>query len=188
MTLYQPLTKQQTEQLKSFLKSDSVDEGCLDFTAAHGFLTGMAAGPESLVECNWMEFLFDGQPDYASEQEKLTIEALLEQQANLIQRSLYLGEELEIPCQLTASAPGETNDLSDWCFGFIEAIAIDEDSWFPNDEMTEAVAELILPMSLLSDQFDDPELEHLTSNKGERQKLANSLVDNIQNLYLLFRE
>jgi len=135
-----------------------------------------------------MQFLFDGEPKYQSSEQQQTIEAIIQQQAQLIQRSLYLGEELLMPCALSAPAPGERNPLSDWCFGFIEAIAIDEDSWFSNPEFTDGIAELILPAGLLSEQFDDPELEHLSSDQNARQEMANNLIENIQNLYLHFRE
>ena len=188
MTIIQPLTSEQIDQLTEFLESDFVEEGCLDYIAMHGFLTGIATGPESLLSSNWMDFLFDGTPHYESEEQQQKIESLLNQQALIIQRSLYLGDALEIPCSLTAPENNSTNELTDWCFGFIEAIAVDEEAWFAGDEISEAVAELILPAGLLSGQFDDPELEHLVSNQQNRQELVDSLTDNIQNLYLVFRE
>jgi hypothetical protein len=40
----------------------------------------------------------------------------------------------------------------------------------------------------LSGQFDDPDLEHLIANDDQRQELVDSLIENIQNLYLVFRE
>jgi uncharacterized protein len=188
MTINQPLTAEQIEQLTEFLESDFVEQGCLDYIAMHGFLTGLATGPESLLDRDWMEFLFDGTPEYQSEQQQLAIESLLNQQALIIQRSLYLGDSLDLPCALTTSENNTTNDLTDWCFGFIEAIAVDEDAWFDGEELSEAVAELILPAGLLSGQFDDPELEHLIADEAQRQDLVDSLVENIQNLYLVFRE
>jgi len=188
MTIFQPLSQQQQQQVTEFLDSEQVTEGCLDFIAMHGFLTGIATGPESLIECDWLSFLFNEQPKYESEQQQSEIEAIINQQASIIKRTLYLGEDFNIPCPLTAASPGEINKLSDWCFGFIEAIGVDEDSWFADEELIDAIAELILPAGILSDQFVDPELEHLSGDKKARQQLANQLIDNIQNLYLLFRE
>jgi uncharacterized protein len=188
MTIIQPLTTEQIDQLTEFLESDFVEQGCLDYIAMHGFLTGLATGPESLLDSDWMEFLFDGTPDYQSEEQQLTIESLLNQQALIIQRSLYLGDSIDLPCALTTSEDNTANDLTDWCFGFIEAIAVDEDAWFNGEELSEAVAELILPAGLLSGQFDDPDLEHLIANEEQRQELVDSLIENIQNLYLVFRE
>ena len=188
MTIYQPLTKQQTLQITQFLDSDKVAEGSLDFIAMHGYLTGIAAGPESLTESDWLTFLFDGKPDYQSEDQQFEIEEIVKQQASLIQRALYLGEDIDFPCPLTASSPETTNQLSDWCFGFIEAIGIDEDAWFSEPNLVEAVAELILPAGILSDQFVEPELQHLNEDIQARQEMADSLVENIQNLYILYRE
>lgn len=192
MTIYQPLTKQQTLQITQFLESDRVVEGSLDFIAMHGYLTGIATGPESLLykelDSDWLTFLFDGEPDYQSKSQQLDIEEIIKQQLGLIQRNLYLGEDLDFPCPLIASSPGSTNSLSDWCFGFIEAIGIDEDAWFSEPDLVEAVAELILPAGILSDQFVEPELQHLNEDKQARQEMADSLIENIQNLYLLYRE
>jgi len=188
MTITQALSTEQIKQLTEFLESDCVEQGCLDYIAMHGFLTGLATGPESLLDNDWLEFLFDGTPQYQSKAQQQNIEALLKQQSLIIQRSLYLGDALELPCSLTAASVNSTNDLTDWCFGFIEAIAVDEDAWFDGEELTEAVAELILPAGLLSGQFDDPELEHLIANQDDRQELVDSLIENIQNLYLVFRE
>ena len=91
---------------------------------------------------------------------------------------LYLGDEIDLPCPLTAAQPEKSNALSDWCFGFIEAVAIEEDAWFANPEMTEAVAELILPAGILSGQFDEPELEHLIFDQQARQEMADRLLEN----------
>lgn len=188
MTIYQPITQQQKQQISDFLDSDQVSEGCLDFTAMHGFLTGIATGPESLMETDWLAFLFNDEPEYQSKAQQSKIEAIIHQQAMVIQRALYLGDDLDLPCPLIAAPPGETNQLSDWCFGFIEAMGIDEESWFANPELVDAVAELILPAGILSDQFIDPELEHLSTDVETRQLMADNLIENIQNLYLLFRE
>jgi len=188
MTIYQPLSEQQKQLVSEFLDSDQVSEGCLDFVAMHGFLTGIATGPESLMESDWLAFLFNDRPDYHSKAQQTEIEAIIKQQAMVIQRAIYLGDELELPCPLTAASLGKTNQLSDWCFGFVEAIGIDEDSWFADPESVDAVAELILPAGILSDQFVDPELEHLSTDAETRQQMADNLIENIQDLYLLFRE
>jgi len=183
-----PLSDDQIFTLEDFFQSDAVSEGCFDFIALHGFLTGLATGDESLVEENWLSFIFDGEPDYQDQEQQQEIEKLIHQQAKFIQRNLYLGEDFEIPCEIFASTFDETNDLTDWCFGFLEAIALNEELWFADKKRSETVAELILPMGILSEQFIEPELEHLYANQKERQQLADSIISNIQNLYLLFRE
>ena len=188
MTITQPLNTQQIDLIVDFLESEQVAEGCLDFIAMHGFLTGLATGPEGLLTQDWKHYLFDGEPEYQSAEQREEIEAIINQQALLIQRALYLGETLELPCDLTVSTEGEANQLTDWCFGFIEALGIDENLWFSDEELTESIAELILPAGILSEQFSDPELEHLFNDNDARQEMANSLIENIQNLYLLYRE
>ena len=66
MTIYQPLSPQQIQQITQFLESDQVSDGCLDFIAMHGFLTGIATGPESLTDTSWYEFIFDDTPEFVS--------------------------------------------------------------------------------------------------------------------------
>jgi len=188
MNIINPLSQQQKQMLNDFLVSESVSTGCLDYNAMHGLLTGVAAGPETLCNKDWMAYLFDSKPSYQSTAQQDEIEALINQLALFIQRNLYLNEDLAIPVSLTAAKSGEDNQLTDWCFGFLEAINLDEDSWFDDESISDSVAELILPIGILSNQMLDPELEHLASNNKIRQQMAGSIIENIQNLYLLFRE
>ncbi len=188
MSISQPLSAAKIKVLEEFFHSDSVNEGCFDYLALHGFLTGLAAGHEALLDEDWMSFIFDGQAEYQNKNQQQEIESTIHQLATYIQRSLYLGEDLELPCSLEAAEDNETNELTDWCFGFIEAIALNEDAWFSDDTKSDSIAELILPMGLLSEQFADPDLEHLMNDEDARQELADSIIENIQNLFLLFRE
>jgi len=95
---------------------------------------------------------------------------------------------LQLPCPLTAATSDNNNALTDWCFGFLEAIGLDEECWFSDDSLAESVAECILPLGILSNQIVAPELEHIISDNKKRQQMANNLTENVQNLYLLFRE
>ena len=188
MSIFSPLSPIQELRLREFLSSTHVSDGCLDYVALHGFLTGIATGPESLIETDWLKFIFDTNPNYHSKSQQLEIEELINQLSMFLRRSLYLGEDILLPCALSPSIPGESNELTDWCFGFIESIAVDEDTWFSNSDITESISELILPVGVLSGQFIDPEISHLTDDPNTRNKMAEDLVENIQNLYLLFRE
>ncbi len=188
MTIYKPLTEQQEQYLTHFLESDAVSDACLDFIAMHGFLTGTATGPEPLKDHHWLPFIFDTRPQFQSEKQHSEIEAIIKQLFMFIQRSLYLDEELHLPCASTVADVGYTNSLTDWCFGFMEAIGINEDNWFCDPSLTESIAELILPIGILSNQIADPALEHIILNNKKRQQMANNLTENVQNLYLLFRE
>ena len=188
MNIINPLSEQQKQLLTDFLESDSVSNGCLDYNAMHGLLTGVAAGPESLNEKDWMSFLFDSQPQYQSAAQQDEIETIINQLASFIQRNLYLNDDIAIPIPLSAAKSGDTNPLTDWCFGFLEAVNLDEDSWFGDLSISDSIAELILPMGILSNQMLEPELDHLTSNNSIRQQMAGNIVENVQNLYLLYRE
>ena len=100
MNIINPLSEQQKQLLADFLESDSVSNGCLDYNAMHGLLTGVAAGPESLNEKDWMSFLFDSQPQYQSAEQQDEIETIIYQLASFIQRNLYLNDDIAIPIPL----------------------------------------------------------------------------------------
>lgn len=188
MNIINPLSENQIKLLTDFLESDSVSNGCLDYNAVHGLLTGVAAGPESLNEKDWMSFLFDSKPQYQSAEQQEEIEAIINQLASFIQRNLYLNDDIALPIPLSAAKSGHTNSLTDWCYGFLEAVNLDEDSWFSDNSISDSIAELILPMGILSNQMLEPEIEHLTTNNNIRQQMAGNIIENVQNLYLLYRE
>ena len=180
-------TDKQQQLLKRFLSSEKVPEGCLDYIAAHGFLTGIVCGPEPLIESRFIEVLFDGEPDFA-DGESAKIHEAIESLMEKIEFQLYTGETLDFPMSIKLPEKNQTNETMDWCFGFMEAVALDEDLWFPDETMEEAVSSLILPMGIISSVFDGPEVDSLQKDKKLMNRLLKQLPDNLTQIYLLYRE
>ena len=177
----------QNRLLSNFLSSEKVPEGCLDYIAAHGFLTGIVCGPESLIDRPYMQALFDGEPVFTGgESAKVheAINSLMEK----IEYQLYTGEPFDFPMPLKLPEQTQTNETMDWCFGFMEAVALDEELWFPDETMEEAVSSLILPIGIISSVFDGSEIEALQKDKKLMNRLLKQLPDNLTQIYLLYRE
>ena len=162
--------------------------GCLDYVACHGFVTALAIRYDQFDANQLLSLVIDGEPTFQSSDEKDTTETAIQALFIAISRHLYLGDSLPFPHQFKAPKAGETNEMTDWCFGFMEAISATEDDWFSGSFATEAIAELILPISVFSEPYIDPELAHLVKTDKARTALIAEIPENLQQLYLLFRE
>lgn len=182
------ISPQTEDRLTSYLNSEIVPEGSLDFVACHGFLTAMAVYDDIFVAKEVLPVITDTQPEFESSAQKKAVHTALEDLFTHINRGLYLGGELSLPMTLSPPILSQTNDLSDWCFGFMEAVAVFEDDWFSSPSLTDPIAELILPIVIFSEPHIDPELAHLVKNDNARKQLAEEIPENLQQLYLLFRD
>ena len=83
---------------------------------------------------------------------------------------------------------GEDSDVVAWCVGFIEAMYGDESvDWFDDADTEEDVAELTLPMVILSGMDEENEdLNMMRDDIDMMVQLANSLESNVTELFLLF--
>ncbi|HEX6591135.1 MAG TPA: YecA family protein [Moraxellaceae bacterium] len=168
--------------LEDFLNGDDNPDG-LDFVATHGFLAAITVGPGSIPVEEWLPALFDGQPvpGDAAHVEALT-QGLVAWQKE-IHAALYHGQPVHLPCDLSLKA-GEPTDLNDWCVGFMEGMFLKEDSWYDIDE--ELIADLTLPMVVLSDLIDDPDLQQIRTDQKLARELAQQIPDVLTEIYLHF--
>lgn len=170
------------QRLQDFLDGDDNPDG-LDFVATHGFLTALTVGPDTPPAEAWLKELFDGQPPSADAALAAEIAAGLEAWRKEIHATLYHGQALGLPCPLTLKAT-ESTDLNDWCAGFMEGMFMKEASWYDANE--DLVADLTLPMVVLSDLIDDPELQHIRRDQKLNRELAQQIPDVLTELYLHF--
>lgn len=178
----------QYQKLNTYLTSDASSEGCLDYIASHGFLTAMAIISDDIDVLGAIEIILDEEPVFQSASEQSDIELAISALHKQISRQLYLGEEFELPARLEPSKPGQTNELTDWCFGFMEGVGVVEDDWFNAEHDPDAVADLLMPFIIFSEPHVDPELKHLVESNRQRNNMAGEIPDNLQQLYLLFRD
>ncbi len=176
-----PLTEAEVDQLESFILSPAVSEDALDYLGIHGLLCAVAICPMEISEQEWMETIFDGNPDYSDETQKLQIEGLLLREYRSICQEVESEEVPELPCDLDW---GEET-LIVWCQGFMEGVFLQESAWF--GEYEDQAAELLLPIMLASDLFEEPEFEEMRDNPELCEQLCGEIPELLIDLYLLFR-
>ncbi len=178
-----PLNEDEVDELESFLFSEAVSEEALDYPSLHGLLTAVAICPVEIPQAEWLESLFDGQPNYANAEQQARIESLLKREFMGICEELDHEEPPELPCDLSLD---EDSLLTVWCQGFMEGVFMREEAWFGEQE--EQVAELLLPTMIASELFeDDPELQKMRNDETLIQGLCEEIPDLLTDLYLLFR-
>lgn len=176
-----PLTEAEIDQLESFILSPSVSKEALDYLGINGLLCAIAICPAEVPEQEWMEVIFDGIPTYADETQKLQIEGLLLREYRSLCQEVESEEVPDLPCELEWG----DESLIVWCQGFMEGVFLREDDWFGDHE--EDVAEMLLPMMLASDLFEEPEFKELRENPELCEQLCEEIPDLLIDLYLLFR-
>jgi uncharacterized protein len=168
------------QQLQDFLDES---EYSLDYIATHGFLCALVVGPEAPAVDIWLSALCDGEELSDDPAEKAEISAALVAWQKEIHAALYHGQTVQLPCPLTIKAT-ESTDLNNWCMGFMEGMFLKEDDWYTKDE--DLIADLTLPMVILSDLIDDPDLQHIRRDIKLCRELAQQIPDVLTEIYLLF--
>lgn len=170
------LSSEQQATLFGHLDSD-VNEHGLDSVASHGFLTAITVGPRGRLDDTALAALFDDQP-VADD-----LKALLLAWQKSIHAALYHGERLQLPCELRVEVDDST-DLNDWCAGFMEGLFLDEDDWYRDHE--DDVADMTLPMVVLSELIDDEDLQAIRRDQRLIRDMAREIPELITALYLLY--
>ena len=181
------LKSEDIEYFANFLASPDIPSGSLDYIAAHGYLCASAIISDDLDSKLCLYRIADDNVQFNSASQKQKLIDIIATFHLYLVRQFYLGEDIDFPMPIQASENEQTNPLTDWCFGFMEAVGDEEDLWFGGQD-EEQVAELILPISILSEPYTEPELMHLTDSPKKKQRLASDIPDCLQELYLLFRD
>ncbi|WP_348549374.1 YecA family protein [Psychrobacter sp. KFRI-CH2-11] len=159
----------------------------LDSVAAHGFLTATVIGRPLP---NWLDAFFEG---YVSEIPENVVDGIKRWRA-AIMAELKNETPIELPFNEDAGDEEVAVDFSDesdivaWSIGFVDAMYGEEASdWFEDEETSEDVAVLTLPMIVLSGIDDeDPELAAMRRDEDKLAQMANSIEGNLTELFLLF--
>lgn len=184
---HQPLDDLELETLENFLESDQVHEECQNFVMAHGFLTALAVCPSVIQEDQWLPVIFEETPTFDNEKQEKQILQYLARLFTDIQKELESEDGFMVPCELEmAESVEELSELQEWATGFMEGVFMTESHWFES-EKEEVVAELLLPIMVASDLFDDEEVVQIRTS----EKLTNSCIAQIPevvtDLFLVLR-
>ncbi|WP_227429067.1 UPF0149 family protein [Psychrobacter sp. I-STPA6b] len=176
------------DELIQYLDSEANEFG-LDSIATHGFLTATVVGKPLP---NWLSLYFEEQDDRIADEIK---EALQRWQASLLM-DLKDESSIELPLSVTDNDEMDfspESELSAWSVGFIDAMYGDESiDWFSDEDTSEDVAMLTLPMMVFSgiDMADgseeDEDLAEIRADEDALAQMANSIEGNLTELFLLF--
>lgn len=169
------------EELWDYLNSDANEFG-LDSVATHGFLSASVVGKPLH---NWLHHLFDGQDDKIADD----IKGALRAWRNELIDTLKNEENIQLPFDDSEEdLLSEDGDVAAWCIGFVAAMYAEEgNDWFADTQTEEEVADLTLPMVVLSGIDDtEDELSAMLEDDDVVIDLLNSIEDNLTQLYLLF--
>lgn len=178
-----PLNEKELDELESFIFSPAVSEESLDYIGIHGLLTALAVSPVEVPEEEWMDVIFDGVPGYSDEAQQQRIQSLLTREYLSLCDELNDEEAPELPCDLVLD--DEDESLTVWSQGFMEGIFLRESEWFGENE--EQLAEMLLPIMLASELFDEPEFKEIRDNEKLSNQFCSEIPDLITDLYLHFR-
>lgn len=169
------------DELFDYLSSEANEYG-LDPVAAHGFLCASVVGKPLP---NWVSVFFEG---HENEVPAPVVEAL-EVWRNELIAALKNEEPIELPFDDEEEVDlSDEGDIVAWCIGFVDGMYGDENSnWFDDDDTEEDVADLTLPMIVLSGiADDDEELLAMRDDEEMMVDLVNSIEENLTELFLLF--
>jgi len=180
------ITEEELDRLEEFLFSEAVSDEALDLIGAHGFLCALNIGPEPVAESEWLEQLFNGQPEWASAEEQEEILTLLRKLYHTIGNDLYHDQEILLPCELSLEPEEdeEITELTIWAQSFMEGVFLREEQWFGADE--ETVASLLLPIMVASDLFEDEDIREISQDRALREEMCVQIPEVLIDLYLHF--
>lgn len=177
------------DELFEFLDSEHVDPDALTLFGAHGFLVALAISPQPIASQVWIAELFNGEPEFANDEQREQVLNALEQLHQRARAVFEGGDAPELPFDLEV-LPGVAlldTPVGEWCAGFMSAVFMHEDAWFEAHE--EDAAQLLLPFMALSELFEeeDEDLAALARSPQDATRLARQLPELALDLYLLYR-
>ena len=182
------ITEAELDQLEAFLFSSAVSEDALDLIGTHGLLCALNISPEKVPEQEWLDLLFDSEPNWESDAQKTDITGLLRKLYETIGHDLYNDQETLLPCELTLDTDEEdeedTTELTIWAQSFMEGVFMREEKWFGDDE--ETVAGMLLPIMVASELFDDPEILEIRQDRALSEEMAEQIPELLVDLYLYY--
>src|SRR3569833_3377626 len=141
-----PLSADELADLDDFLLADPDERLAID--EAHGFLTALIVGHDVREQGAWLEDVW-ATPEFADATEQQYLTELLLRMRNDIAAMLKTGHRFE-PLILEEEGDNEIYEVYEgWCFGFMLAVANDEERWqdLPKDQ--QALLDPIAALALL---------------------------------------
>ncbi|WP_027857105.1 YecA/YgfB family protein [Marinobacterium jannaschii] len=182
----QALTGAEIDTLDDFLYSDAAPEEALDFVGVHGLFCALNISSAEVDRDSRLALVFDGEPAWESDDQKTEIISLLDRLYQNIGSTLYNDQPMDFPCYLTLEKDEEGDDsqLIFWSQAFMEAVFEQEEHWFGARE--EEVVEMLLPVMVASDLFEEPEFKEIRKNAALAEEMVAQIPELLVDLYLYF--
>lgn len=170
---------QKKTTLENLLDKYSETENTMRADEAQAFLVALASGPDAVDVEIWLPEVL-GNPDLFTEEEKATIESLLNDMLHDIQESLADGRVPELI--LYPDEYGE-QDYFSWSNAYLYALDVTETDWF-EVASDEAFEDLFYPIMALGGMFEDEDASiSIDFDPEEQQAFRQELPEAILALY-----
>jgi uncharacterized protein len=177
MDLSLPLSDEELQELEAFLDSDALGDDAMSLSALDGYLTALAVAPSNLPPHLWLPAIWGARPAWKSRQQEERMQGLVFRHANDL--PFYLRDEPDSfePLLYEREEAGKAVPVIDeWCAGFVEGMALDEDGWRPLLESEEG-EDLLYPILLFGTEAGWDELEKNPELAAREAEFAAELGD-----------
>ena len=156
------LSDKEFDELDRFLMSSHCGDETMAMDALNGYLTAIAIGPVSIPAEQWLPRIWgptpEDAPKFRDAQQAARLHELLSRALQEIQVTFEVAPQDFEPLFSVHKAKGkELLDAEAWCWGFLEAISLNETAWQPLRESSQAL--LMHAIDLLgAEEIDDAQL------------------------------
>jgi uncharacterized protein len=156
------LSDKEFDELDGFLMSSHCGDETMAMDALNGYLTAIAIGPVSIPAEQWLPRIWgptpEDAPKFRDAQQAARLHELLSRALQEIQVTFEVAPQDFEPLFSVHKVKGkELLDAEAWCWGFLEAISLNETAWQPLRESSQAL--LMHAIDLLgAEEIDDAQL------------------------------
>lgn len=184
------LTDEEFDELDRFLMSSQCSDETMAMDALNGYLTAIAIGPVDVAPAQWLPRIWgptpQDAPKFRDAQQSARIHELLSRALEEIRVTFEVAPKDFEPLFSVHKFKGkELLDAEAWCWGFLEAISLNEAAWQPLRASSQAI--LLRAVNLLgAEEIDDTQLV-LVDDPVKCHKLAievEASVPQIQRFWL----
>ncbi|MEY4368104.1 MAG: hypothetical protein RL564_54 [Pseudomonadota bacterium] len=187
------LSDKEFDELDRFLMSSHCGDETMAMDALNGYLTAIAIGPVSIPAEQWLPRIWgptpEDAPKFRDAQQAARLHELLSRALQEIQVTFEVAPQDFEPLFSVHKVKGkELLDAEAWCWGFLEAISLNETAWQPLRESSQAL--LMHAIDLLgAEEIDDAQLV-LVDDPVKCHKLAievEASVPQIRRFWLKYK-
>lgn len=163
--------------LHDFLMSDRAPATAMLLSGLDGFLTGLAVSPVVVTPSEWFDIVWgaDGPPVLDDDKEVQAIYGAIISRFQEIGRALDIGRPDALDPIFWSTPDGDTL-AADWAQGFVQAVRLRRDTWWPLIEDRDGITYLGPMLALSTDENGDPPFDLSLPGIGELYRDAPDLI------------